>query len=74
MRYICPKCGDTIQLSTTYTGWELETVDPDTGEPDEVVEAERTDIHDAEYSCSNGLCDWRANEWYFDDLGEEDGE
>lgn len=69
MKYICPKCHHHLNLETSLTGWELESVDPETGETVELLLAERCEIHNITYICSYDFCDWEGDESYFE--GEE---
>ena len=58
--HTCPKCGSDIRLVTTYSGYDMEEIDPKTGKfiDDADVYTERTDVHDVQWSCS--MCTWEA--------------
>jgi len=56
--YTCPKCKSDIRLVTTFTGYDVEEIDPVTGDwvEDTHIDVSREDIHNVEWNCSR--CNW----------------
>lgn len=56
--YSCPKCKADIRLRTEFFGFDVEDIDPETGEwiEDSDVYTERNNIHNVEWRCSK--CVW----------------
>lgn len=72
--YSCPKCGSDIQLRTSFSGFDVEDVNPKTGDWEEDTDTytERTDIYAVEWRCTK--CKWVAAAEEADEEAEEDSD
>jgi hypothetical protein len=71
--YRCELCNAAVEVVIHFDGWEVETVDPQTGERVDVIDGERVDIHEEEWRCSMG-CGWRGDFEWFERIGNEEEE
>ena len=69
-KYVCPMCGARVVMTTFYSGFDRELLDPKTGEPTRTLIVERSTIHDEEFEC-NKKCGWKGRSSWKDDLDEE---
>lgn len=63
-RYVCPKCGSNVELFESFLGWDVYSVNPDTGlESDNPTDVGIDATINKEYRCINfPICDW-ASKW-----------
>lgn len=67
-KWLCPICGSKLIMTTWFSGWDDEWVDPQTGEAMTLIRGERDSINEIRYRCGQE-CGWEGSE---DDLREEE--
>lgn len=64
--YVCPDCGEDVNVLNNTRGWELRRICPMSGDTDDLVEEEIVDADVERYECAEG-CGWNGYyDWYRD--------
>lgn len=65
--FVCPDCGEDVNVLNNIGGWELRRICPISGDYDDLVEDEITHVDMERYECAEG-CGWQGYTDWFNDV------
>lgn len=69
-KFLCPTCSFTIEIVTTFKGWEVHSIDPEDGERVDCLDTGQDDIIDEVYRCASGTCNWAGGYSWWESINE----